>query len=191
MLVLVSGGSGSGKSALAESIACGRFRELPENVRGRLLYAATMYADLTDPETVRRIARHRSLRAGKGFETVEVPTALETLEVRSGDVLLIEDLPNLLANEIWSPDGRVHSEEDAVRYLAEAVFSLTARGADVVAVTGEVSADGLTKEPGSEMLLYIRALNRVGIRLAEQADRVYESVAGISVEILMRQQDFL
>ncbi len=63
MIVLVTGGSGSGKSAFAED----RVLSFGE---ARRIYIATMYP--FDMESKKRISRHRNMRAGKGFETVEL-----------------------------------------------------------------------------------------------------------------------
>ena len=65
-LTLVSGGAASGKSELAEGIATG--------FGGVLVYLATM--EVWDEEDRRRVDRHRTLRAGKGFVTVERPRDL-------------------------------------------------------------------------------------------------------------------
>ncbi|MBQ9041751.1 MAG: bifunctional adenosylcobinamide kinase/adenosylcobinamide-phosphate guanylyltransferase [Eggerthellaceae bacterium] len=62
MIALVTGGAASGKSAYAESLA----KALP----GPHAYVATMRHG--DAETEARIARHREMRAGKGFVTVEL-----------------------------------------------------------------------------------------------------------------------
>lgn len=67
MLVVVTGGSGSGKSAFAEETVL----SLGE---ARRIYIATMQA--FDEESHRRISRHRHMRAGKGFETIERYTEL-------------------------------------------------------------------------------------------------------------------
>ena len=67
MLLYIAGGAGSGKSSFAES----------QIVRSGLpnpLYIATM--EPFGPEAEARIARHRALRAGKGFTTVERPPAV-------------------------------------------------------------------------------------------------------------------
>lgn len=61
-----------------------------------------------DEECHRRIARHRQMRAKKGFETLEVPYALQQLELtepmQSGCALL-ECMSNLVANELFCPQG--------------------------------------------------------------------------------------
>ena len=71
MLHFVIGGSGSGKSEYGE-------RLLLKTDATRKIYLATMEAR-DDPETRERILRHRALRAGKGFLTIEKPRALGTL----------------------------------------------------------------------------------------------------------------
>lgn len=66
MLVLITGGSGSGKSAYAEQI----FARLAGD--GERYYLATM--QVYGEEGRRKVERHRRLRAGKGFVTIEQPT---------------------------------------------------------------------------------------------------------------------
>ncbi len=67
MYCLVTGGAGSGKSEYAESLALSFCDKA-----GSMFYIATMYP-YDDEETKRRIHRHRSLREGKGFVTIERP----------------------------------------------------------------------------------------------------------------------
>ena len=68
--VLVLGAAGSGKSAYAEQLCVGSARTL----RAGSLYLATMPSGGEDAR--RRIERHRKLREGKGFETLELPQLL-------------------------------------------------------------------------------------------------------------------
>ena len=97
MLVLVTGGAASGKSAHAERLLCDR-------APSSRLYLATMQPFGAAAQA--RIARHRALRQGKGFETVECSTDLAGLTLpRHYDGILLEDLGNLLANEIFAPEG--------------------------------------------------------------------------------------
>ena len=67
MMILITGGSGSGKSAYAEQLVTefGDFNRI---------YIATMYP--FDEESHKRIKRHRNMRARKQFTTVECYTCL-------------------------------------------------------------------------------------------------------------------
>ena len=66
MITLIMGGSGSGKSAYAEDYALAQAGESSK------YYIATM--QIYDAEGLRKVERHRKLRAGKGFVTIEQPT---------------------------------------------------------------------------------------------------------------------
>ena len=83
MLTLVSGGSASGKSEFAESLVVNSGCE-------NRWYLATMLP--YDEECHRRIARHRQMRAKKGFETLEVPYALQQLELTAQVVIVTNEL---------------------------------------------------------------------------------------------------
>ena len=68
MITLVTGGCGSGKSEYAE-------RRVLELGAGYRIYLATMQC--FDEESEKRVQRHRKMRAGKGFVTVERPLDLK------------------------------------------------------------------------------------------------------------------
>ena len=142
MLILVTGGSASGKSAHAERLLC-------EHAAGSRLYLATMQP--FGAAAQRRIARHRALRQGKGFETVERPLGLAGLELpRRYDGILLEDLGNLLANELFAPIGR---EGRGVRQHPCRDRSLQDCCETLVIVTNEIFSDGLPYPP--ETMQYI------------------------------------
>lgn len=63
MLILVSGGSASGKSEFAEGLA------VKLGTTGKRYYIATMQP--FDEECLHRIKRHQEMRSQKGFETIE------------------------------------------------------------------------------------------------------------------------
>ena len=95
MTALVFGGAASGKSGWAEDLIC----TLPRT--GPLIYLATM--EPGGGEAAERIRRHRALRAGKGFScTVERPRDLAGWAPPAGSAVLLEDLGNLAANELFS-----------------------------------------------------------------------------------------
>ena len=91
MFILVTGGSGSGKSEFAENIAM--------KLGGKMLYVATMKP--YDDECLKRIERHRKMRDGKGFRTVECYTDLSEI-TESADTILLECMSNLTANVMFS-----------------------------------------------------------------------------------------
>ena len=73
MILLVTGGSASGKSEYAEN----RALQLAKTEQKKLIYLAAMKP--FGEEAAKRIERHRQLRAGNGFETVERYTDIEGL----------------------------------------------------------------------------------------------------------------
>ena len=160
MILLVIGGSGSGKSAFAEA----RTAAWPAHKK---YYIATMQAG--DAESQRRVARHRDQRAGLGFETVECPRNLGGFAPEPGAAVLLEDLPNLLANEMFGGG-------DPDRILPD-ILSLADRCALLTVVTGDVFADGVTY--GAETAEYIRRLALLGQEIAAKADTVAEVAASL------------
>ena len=138
MLVVVTGGSGSGKSAFAEETIL----SLGE---ARRIYIATMQA--FDEESHRRIRRHRHMRAGKGFETIERYTELNELLIPKDCVVLLECMSNLVANEMFREDG-FHPE--VAEKITEGVKNLLSQAKHVVIVTNEIFSDGILYEEESE-----------------------------------------
>lgn len=160
MFSLLIGGSGSGKSAFGESLV----QALP----GRKLYIATM--EPFDEECRARIARHRRLRAHKGFETLERYTDLTGAEIPAGANALLEDLSNLLANELYSQAGQ--GSAAALR----GVEALLARCDHLTVVTNEIFSGGA--DYAGDTLRFLRELAALNRALAARADLVVELVAG-------------
>ena len=166
MLSIIIGGSGSGKSAFAEDLVC----HLP----GQRLYIATMTA--RDPESLQRIAKHRRARAGRGFQTLErgrdlAGAAESESELPARANVLLEDLSNLLANEMFHPEG---GGIDAVR---AGIIVLKNRCENLTVVTNELFSDGGRYDGMTE--LYLRNLAMLNRELAREADLVTEVVCGL------------
>ncbi len=174
-LLLITGGSGSGKSAYAERTLLSR---MPPEGGGRAVYLATM--ENTGPEAAARVARHRAMRArhgaaaGRTFVTLEQPVDLGGAAVLPGDFVLVEDLGNLLANELWSPAGAGRAAE--ARILS-GVRALMERAALLAVVSVDIFAGGDGYDP--ETLDYIRTLGRLHRALAALAEETAEVVCGI------------
>ncbi len=175
MLILVTGGAASGKSEHAERLVC-------EKTQSRL-YLATMQPFGKAAEA--RIARHRALRAGKGFDTVERTLDLANLQLsRQYDGILLEDLGNLLANELFAPEGA--GAESAFDSIAAGVENLQKYCETLVIVSNEIFSDGVSYPP--ETMQYIRILGELHQKLTGKADTVYESVCGMLLPIKEEKQ---
>jgi len=164
VIVLLTGGSGCGKSTYAEKLIDAMPRE------GRV-YLATM--QVYDEESVRRVSRHRAQRSDKGFETVERPMDLAGLTVAPGSTVLLEDLPNLLANEMFD-GGDWRRIEPGLRALAGRCLNL-------VMVTNDVFSDGVAYAPETQE--YLRRLAHINAFAAAMADYAAEVVYSIPVPI--------
>ncbi len=199
MLHIVYGGSASGKSSYAESFAMSLQGE------GRLLYIATMYpykwnTTEIDPETMQRIERHRAMRADKGFDTVECYRHVEHIVAKRQDVLLLECMSNLLANEMYleqdSDDGGLAETMSEVEKagvgmsetlspvsnkIVQALVNLSTRVQDVVIVTNDVFSDGGSLTYDESTREYVKNLAEINCALAREAATVTEVVCGIPV----------
>ncbi|MCM1524952.1 MAG: bifunctional adenosylcobinamide kinase/adenosylcobinamide-phosphate guanylyltransferase [Ruminococcus sp.] len=164
MLTLITGGSKCGKSRLAEKI-------LP-SAEGGKYYIAAMQP--LGSEAYEAIRRHREMRSGKGFITVEKYTDIHELSLPRGSSALIECMCNLTANEMFSA-----GEKDPVEKILFGVGSLCEVCSDLVIVTNQVGGDGIGYPAETE--LYIKYLGQLNAAVAKRADCVIEAVYGIPV----------
>ena len=190
MITLVTGGSGSGKSEYAEGL-------ILDSSCSRRFYVATMIA--YGKEGRDKVERHRVLRKGKGFITIEKPrnvgevmvgeyeTGLSPLS-RTGRALLLECVSNLAANEMFKEEETGEAEAGEQQgspiqclshKIAGDIISLAGQVRDMVIVTNEVDRDGICYGP--ETMEYIRLMGCLNQKLASAADRVVEVVHGIPV----------
>lgn len=192
MITLVTGGSGSGKSAYAESLL--------SSCEGIRYYIATM--QIYDAEGEKKVERHRKLRAGKRFLTIESPMNVGKIEFAcEGESeqaqyrqeaemkvqgssekksALLECMSNLTANEMFTKDG-MKSEEEVVEKIVSEIQTLSQKLDNLVIVTNNVFEDGVIYDAGT--MEYLKALGRINAALARLADRVAEVVVGIPVEL--------
>ena len=164
MIVLVTGGSGCGKSTWAEKLIA----SLPDEKR---IYIATM--QVYDEESVRRVARHRAQRADKGFRTIECEKDLASADIEEGSIVLLEDLVNLMANEMF--DG------GDVERIVPALKALASRCRHLVMVTNDVFSDGVTYAESTQE--YLRVLAEINRQAAALADCVVEVVYSIPIAV--------
>lgn len=188
MFTLVIGAAGSGKSEYAEGLLTKKQKAMKENFfpaakllreedfliekekeKGNpLIYIATMQP--WDEECLKRIEKHRKARAGKGFFTIERYLDLAGLILPKKSRVLLECLSNLMANELYAPEGGGREA------LLRGTDLLLAQCEELVIVTNEVFSGGSKYEGDS--LNYLRELAAVNRILAPKADRVIEVVCG-------------
>ncbi len=173
MLTLIVGGSGSGKSAYAEEYICSVSEEKKK------YYIATM--QIYDAEGEEKVERHRKLRMGKGFATIEQPMDIQNAlaKMQPGEKsALLECISNLTANEMFS-ESNPKTESMVTEKVVKGIELLSSKLTHLIIVTNNVFEDG--KVYDETTMAYIRAMGKINEKLAFMADEVIEVVVGIPV----------
>lgn len=171
MKVLLSGGSKSGKSHLAQELACKLARGRP------MYYLATMVP--ADEEDRERIRRHVAERAGLGFVTVECGADFASgwRSLPQDAVFLLDSLTALLAQAMFPPGKPPVT--DAGTFLSRELALLAAHGGDGVFVSDSIFSDGESYD--GLTLQYRTALAELERDVAARCDGIVEVCAGIPV----------
>ncbi len=148
-LIIVSGENNSGKSIFAESLVA----KLGE----KRYYIATMKPSTA--ENCERIKKHKKQRENLNFTTLELPYdiggAVSDLEA----IVLLEDVSNLLANNVFE-------KSRGVSEVCSDILNLAKKVRIVVAVT----ISGLKKgEYDAQTNSYIGSLNKTNEKLKKEA----------------------
>ncbi len=167
MITLVTGGSKCGRSSYAEGLLQG--------AEGAKIYIATMMPYGEEAQIT--ISRHREMRRGKGFETVERYTDIGGAVIPLGSSVLIEDIGNLCANEMFCEEPA----DDPCGRIVSGIKALAEKAEDIVMVTSQTGSDGIDYDGGTAE--YIKVLGQVNAALAQTADNVIECVYGIPVAL--------
>ena len=201
MMILINGGSSSGKSAFAETLI--EEQEKKEEVMaestGKSMrggarktdmrhqpscYLATMIA--WDEECRERIRKHRKMREKKNFMTIECPVDLLKAEVPAGSRCLLECVSNLAANEMYRRDME-DPENGAMERILEGIRMIRKNADFLVVVTNDVSGD---QGPYSEETeAYRKLLGGINCTLAGEADEVYEVICGEPVMVKKKKRE--
>lgn len=170
MIVLIVGRPDSGKSRRAEELAL----TLSEN--GKRIYLATMIPFGEEGE--KRIQKHRKMREGKGFSTVECPTdiadILENEEELKNATCLLECVSNLVGNEMHKKGQEDWSDRQLVDKITADIKRISQKCSDMVIVTNRFEAEPSFDE---DTLRYVKLLEAVNEELKGFADRI-EDITG-------------
>ena len=165
VITLITGGSKCGKSALAE--------ELLSKCSGRRVYIAAMQPFGEGADEI--ISRHRKMRSGKGFETIELYRNFSSDDIPSGCCRMIEDIANLTANEMFFDDKVC----DPFYPVMQDIKTAAERTEHLIIVSNSVGCDGIVYP--EETAAYIRSIGRINAALAALSDNAIECVFGIPV----------
>jgi adenosylcobinamide kinase/adenosylcobinamide-phosphate guanylyltransferase len=181
-IVLVTGGTRSGKSQFAEDLAA--------DLGGPVTYLATLAPG--DDEMRRRVALHKERRPAL-WTTIEEAVAIgPRLEEagRTAGVILVDCLTGWLSNLLLNDDlphpgaSEVEKETYIDRVVEELAGAVGRSAASVIIVTDEVGMGLVPPYPLGRLFRDIAG--KAGRRLAGVADEVYLVVAGLAVEIKSR-----
>ena len=165
-MILITGGSKCGKSSAAE--------EILDGFEGDKFYIAAM--EPFGEEAQKAIERHREMRRGKGFITIECSHDIDLLDIpckSTNSCALLECLTTLCANEMFTQEEITDPSEKILRGLK----LLSKQVEKLVVVTNEVASDGLEYPSGT--MEYIRVMSLLNTAAAQLADVVIDCICGI------------
>jgi adenosylcobinamide kinase/adenosylcobinamide-phosphate guanylyltransferase len=174
-IILVTGGSRSGKSSYAQKLA--------EALPGPRAYIATCL--VIDPEMARRVEKHRESRRVLDWETIEEPADLAgTLRWAAAyRVILVDCLTLWVNNLLYEAEGRgtVFTEEAMTVRCREVIDACGSFPGTIIFVTNEL---GMGIVPDNETARRFRdCAGRCNQMMAEAAGKVTLVVAGIPLPL--------
>lgn len=174
-VVLITGGSRSGKSSYAQKLA--------EEMDGPRAFVAT--CPVIDDEMAERIEKHQKDRAAANWDTIEEPTDLAGAlrKARGYNVVLVDCLTLWVNNLMYEAErrGQVVTEDDVAKTCLEVLDACSALTGTVLFVTNEV---GMGIVPGDAVSRRYRDLvGRVNQVIAAAADAVTFVACGIPMSL--------
>lgn len=173
MITLIIGGSSSGKSKYAE--------DLTKDFSNKL-YIATMKPNPKDNEQKNKIIAHKNMRKDKNFDTLECYNCnmitSKSNEISNKDVILLECMSNLLANEMFVEDKFYPNCSDVI---LDTITNLAIKTNHIIIVSNDIFHNGA--EYDDFTLQYIKELGIINQRLAVLSDEVIEVVFSIPIKV--------
>lgn len=164
MIVLVIGTPNSGKSIHGENLA------MKLAVGKKKAYLATMIPFGVDGQ--KRIEKHRLMRKGKGFLTLEKATDINELvtELRENEIhtVLLECMSNLIGNEMYEKKHVKKTQLELRDYICRETMELAKQVEHCVVITNEfpLEDDGYDEETRA----YVTLVHMVNEELKKYVD---------------------
>ena len=188
MVFFITGGNDNGKSEYAEDLVI-KLSPGGRSAGYTRIYLATMGA--RDEESLKRIKKHIFRRKDMEYITIEKSFDVGSIDITNIDIangsvknvnedkggkriLLIEDIPNLLAGEMFK--GTSFYPDVADKITAD-IMKLISACEHTVIVTNEVFSDGMIYDEYTTT--YLREFGTINRRFAGYSDKVVELVCGI------------
>ena len=175
-LIMVTGGSRSGKSEFAEKLV----RKLGE----KCAYIAT--ALVCDEEMRLRVIKHKKRREDDFWVNYEVPFDAHKVfeDLKSVDIVLFDCITIYITNILYNDSEELNITEKydfVVEKIKQLLHSAKSSGKTVVFVTNELGSGIVPFEPELRGFRDLAGLaNQI---IAEKSDDVYVVIAGIPVEL--------
>ncbi len=172
-IILVTGGSRSGKSRFA--------LELAEKVSNKRLFLAT--SPVVDGEFNERISLHRKEREGRGWQTIEEEVDLYKVvdEKNDGVEIILIDCLTLWVNNLLFKKGSDLNLDELSKECLKLIEKIRECDLTVVMVTNEV---GLGIVPDNKLArLYRDLVGSCNQLVAAEADRVFLVSCGIPLQL--------
>lgn len=185
MMTLIVGVPDSGKSVLAEEMV------LEQSGEGKRIYIATMIP--FGEEGRDRVLKHKKLREGKGFFTIESPVEVaksaKGVQGIEGATCLLECVSNLVGNVMHERellgeeyladagnDGNHVSDDFVVDRVVADIKALSSLCKNLVVVTNSFPGDEESYD--DDTIRYVKLLDRVNEELLGICDVVFELKEG-------------
>ncbi len=175
-IIFITGGSRSGKSSYAQTLA--------EGMEGPRVYIAT--APALDDEMKTRIRTHKKVREGKGWITIEEGTdivgAIESAGKR-GRVLLVECVTLWVNNLMYEAErlNRTVTETKVVELAKRAVAAGRAMDCTLIFVSNEVGWGVIPDNPLARR--FVDIAGRVNQAIALESDEAILIISGMPLKL--------